>query len=154
MKKSFYFLVLFIAIYSCSVNKEPVFIKVDNVKILSFAADTINLKADAFFENPNDVGGNISTENLAILVNDIEVAQVFSDKFKVPSRDKFTIPLTAKIPTKNLLNTNKNGILGGLLNSLITKKVNVRIKGKLEYVVFGFKKDFIVDKTEEIKIKL
>lgn len=154
MKNTFYFLSLIIISFGCSVNKKPVFIKVDNVKVLRFEADTISIKADAFFENPNDVGGNISTENLAILVNDIEVAQVFSDKFKVPSRDKFTIPLTAKIPTKNLLNTNKNGILGGLLNSLITKKVNVRIKGKLEYVVFGFKKDFIVDKTEEIKIKL
>jgi len=153
MKKSFYFLVLFIVIYSCSVNKEPVFIKVDNVKILSFAADTLNLKADAFFENPNDVGGLISTENLSIIVNDIEVAHVSAEEFKVPSRDKFTIPLTAKVPTKSLLDTNKNGVLGGLLNSLITKKVNVRIKGNLEYVVFGFKKEFLVDESEEIKIK-
>lgn len=153
MKKIFYFLSLSIIIYSCSVNKEPVFIKVDNVKVLSFASDTLSIKADAFFENPNDVGGNISTDDIAILVNEIEVAQVSSKEFNVPSRDKFTIPLTAKIPTKNLLNTNKNGVLGGLLNSLITKKVNVRIKGNLEYVLFGFKKEFLVDKTEEIKIK-
>lgn len=153
MKKTVYFLSLFLIIYSCSVNKEPVFIKVDNVKVLSFKSDTISIKADAFFENPNDVGGNISTENLSILVNDIEVAQVSAEEFKVPSRDQFTIPLTTKIPTKNLLNTNKNGVLGGLLNSLITKKVNIRIKGNLEYNLLGFTKEFLVDQTEVIKIK-
>lgn len=152
MKKTFYFLSLILLFYNCSVNKQPIFVKVDNVKVISFASDTIKLKADAFFENPNDVGGKISTEDISILVNDIEVAQVFSDEFKVPSKDKFTIPLTANIPTKNLLNNKKNGILGSLINSFINQKVNVRIKGNLEYVVFGFKREFLVDKTEEIKI--
>jgi len=153
MKKTFYFLILFLLIYSCSVNKQPVFIKVDDLKVTRFAADTIHLKANAFFENPNDVGGKIATDDLLILVNDIEVAQVFSEDFKVPARNQFTVPLTAKVPTKKLLDTNKNGILGGLINSFISKKVNIRIKGKLEYVVFGFKKEFLVDKTEELKIK-
>ena len=151
MKKTFYFIVLFLIIISCSIKKEPIFIKVDNIKVLSFAADTIKIKADAFFENPNDVGGNISTDNISILVNNIEVAQVTAEDFKVPSRDKFSIPMIAKVPTKSLLSTNKNGVLGGLLNSLITKKGNIRLKGNLEYVVFGFKKEFLVDKTEEIK---
>lgn len=153
MKKAFYFLGLLLLMLSCSVKKQPVFLKVDNVKVISFAADTIKLNANAFFENPNDVGGKISTENLAIFVNNIQVAEVFSDEFKVPARKEFSIPLTASIPTKNLLNTDKNGVLGGLLNSLLTNKVTIRIKGNLEYVVFGLKKEFLVDKTEEIKIK-
>lgn len=140
-------------IFGCSVQKEPVFVKVDNVKVVSFAADTIKLKAIAFFENPNDVGGKISTDDLAVFVNDTEVAQIFSEDFKVPARDNFSIPLIAHIPTKNFLNSNKNGMLEGLINSFISKKISVRIKGNLEYVVFGFKRDFLVDKTEEIKIK-
>tara|TARA_R110002049_G_scaffold45022_2_gene131599 strand:- start:15968 stop:16399 length:432 start_codon:yes stop_codon:yes gene_type:complete len=140
-------------ITSCSVQKEPIFIKVDNVKVISFASDTIKLKADAFFENPNDVGGKISTDEIKILINEKEVAQVFSEEFKVPARQEFSIPLIAHIPTKNILNSNKNGVLGGLLNSLLTNKVNVRIKGNLEYVVFGFKREFLVDKTQEIKFK-
>lgn len=137
----------------CSVNKEPIFIKVDNVKLVSISADTIRIKAEAFFENPNDVGGKISTDELKIYTNNIEVAQIFSDEFKVPARKTFQIPLQAKIPTKKLLNTNKNGVLGGLINSFITKKINIRIKGNLEYVVFGFKRDFLVDKSKELDIK-
>ncbi|GAB7257246.1 hypothetical protein OBPA_17110 [Polaribacter sp. OB-PA-B3] len=140
-------------VFGCSVQKEPVFIKVDNVKVVSFASDTIKLKATAFFENPNDVGGKISTDDLAVFVNDTEVAQIFSEDFKVPARDNFSIPLIAHIPTKNFLNSNKNGMLEGLINSFISQKINVRIKGNLEYVVFGFKRDFLVDKREEIKIK-
>ena len=111
MKNKLYFLVLFLILSSCSLQKEPVFIKVDNVKVLSFAADTIKLKAIAFFENPNDVGGSISTDEIKIFVNDKEVAQVFSEKFKVPAKDNFSIPMTANIPTKNILNSNKNGML-------------------------------------------
>ncbi|MGK0422354.1 MAG: hypothetical protein ACJAT9_002042 [Polaribacter sp.] len=153
MKNVLYFSALFLLISSCSVQKEPVFLKVDNVEVLSYALDTIKLKAAAFFENPNDVGGNISTDELKIFVNGQEVAQVFSEEFKVPARKEFSVPLIAHIPTKNILSSNKNGILGGLLNSLFTKKVTVRIKGELRYVVFGFKRNFLVDKTQEIKIK-
>jgi len=153
MKNILYFSLLFLLIFGCSVQKEPVFVKVDNVKVVSFAADTIKLKAIAFFENPNDVGGKISTDDLAVFVNDTEVAQIFSEDFKVPARDNFSIPLIAHIPTKNFLNSNKKGMLEGLINSFISKKISVRIKGNLEYVVFGFKRDFLVDKTEEIKIK-
>lgn len=153
MKNILYFSLLFLLIFGCSVQKEPVFVKVDNVKVVSFAADTIKLKAIAFFENPNDVGGKISTDDLAVFVNETEVAQIFSEDFKVPARNNFSIPLIAHIPTKNFLNSNKNGMLEGLINSFISKKISVRIKGNLEYVVFGFKRDFLVDKTEEIKIK-
>ncbi|WP_299671023.1 hypothetical protein [uncultured Polaribacter sp.] len=153
MKNAVYFLIFVLLMNSCSVQKEPIFIKVDNITIVSYAADTIKLKADAFFENPNDVGGKISTDEIKVLVNGAEVAQVFSDEFKVPARDEFSIPLIAHIPTKNLLTSNKDGLLGGLINSLITNKVNVRIKGNLEYIVFGFKKEFLIDKTQELKIK-
>lgn len=154
MKNSAYFLFLILLISSCSVQKKPVFIKVDNVKIVSFASDTIKLKAAAYFENPNAVGGVISSDEINIFVNGTSVAQVFSAPFKVPGNKAFSIPLSAHIPTKNILNADKNGVLGGLLNSLFTKKVTVQIKGNLQYAVFGFKSSFLIDKTEEIKIKL
>jgi hypothetical protein len=153
MKSLLYFILLFLILTSCTVSKPPVFIKVDNVKIVSFTSDTIRLKVDAFFENPNDVGGKISTDKIMIIVNDNEVAQITSEEFKVPAQKEFTMPLFASIPTKNLLETNQNGVLGSLINSFLTKKIHVRIKGNLQYVVFGFKKEFKLDKTEEIKIK-
>ncbi len=151
MKKLLYFSALFLLISSCSVKKKPVFIKVDNIKVLSFKSDTIRLKAEAFFENPNDVGGEISTDEIKVIVNGAEVAQVFSDEFKVPARKEFIIPLTAVIPTRKILESNENGILGGLLNSIISKSVKVQFKGDIKYKVFGFSSVYPVDQIQEIK---
>tara|TARA_B110000046_G_scaffold169685_1_gene188995 strand:- start:13994 stop:14458 length:465 start_codon:yes stop_codon:yes gene_type:complete len=152
MKKAFCFLGLFLLIYSCSVKKPPIFIKVDDVKLISFTSDTVRLHANAYFQNPNDVGGKISTDKIIVIVNGKEVAEVSSDEFKVPARNEFLIPLKVVIPTKRIFENNKNGILGGLISSILAKKVKVQFKGNLKYTVFGFKKEFLIDKTEEMKI--
>lgn len=154
MKNSLYFILSFLLFTSCSLTKQPVFVKIDNVKVMHFSSDTLRLKAVAFFENPNNVGGKISTDEMKVIVNGVEVAQVFSDKFRVPAKKTFQIPLQANILTKDILKGFKTGLLSGLINTVLAKKIMIRIKGNLQYDVYGFKKEFLVDKTEEIKIKL
>lgn len=154
MRKAFYFLGLFILMCSCNVNKEPVFIKIDNLKLISFKNDTIRLKANAFFQNPNDVGGKISTDEIKVIVNGTEVAQVSSDEFKVPARNEFIMPLKVAISAKQIFKNNKNGILGGLLNSILKKSIKVQFKGDLKYKVFGYSSNYPVDITQDLKIKL
>lgn len=154
MRKAFYFFGLFILMCSCNVNKEPVFIKIDNLKLISFKNDTIRLKANAFFQNPNDVGGKISTDEIKVIVNGTEVAQVSSDEFKVPARNEFTMPLKVAISAKQIFKNNKNGILGGLLNSIFKKSIKVQFKGDLKYKVFGYSSNYPVDITQDLKIKL
>ena len=152
MKNVLYFSILFLLISSCAVNKKPIFIKVDDVKIVSASSDTIRLKAAAFFENPNRVGGTISTDEIQIIVNGVSIATVSVDEFKVPSRAVFSVPLTAVIPTKKVFQNNKNGILGGLINSLLKKSIKLRFKGNLKYKVFGFSNTYPIDKVQEIKL--
>ena len=123
MKNRLYFLVLFLLMSSCAVKKKPILIKVDDVKIVSVTMDTIRLKAAAFFENPNGVGGTISTDEIQIIVNGAAIASVFVAEFKVPARASFSLPLTAVIPTKKVFQNNKNGILGGLINSFLNKSM-------------------------------
>lgn len=154
MKKVFFFLILSVLLYSCSVNKKPIFIKIDNLQLISVASDTIRLKANAFFENPNDVGGKIATDEIKVLVNDTQVAQVSSDEFKVPARNEFTVPLKVTIPTKKVFDSNKDGFLGGLFNAVLKKSVKVQFKGAINYKVFGFSSDYPVDITQNLKIKL
>ena len=153
MKNLIYFIALIVIFTSCAVNKKPVFLKVDNVKIVSIALDTIRLKAEAFFTNPNDVGGKITTDKIHVIVNGAEVAQVSSDEFNVPARDEFFIPLNVVIPAKKVFENNKNGILGGLINSVLNKSVKIQFKGNLKYKYLGFSKVFPINKTEDIKIK-
>lgn len=151
MKKLLYFFVLAF-ILSCSINEKPIFIKVDDLKISSITADTIRLKAKAFFKNPNDIGGKLATDEIKVLIDGVEVAQVSSEEFKVPAREEFFIPLKVVVPAKKVFKNNKNGILGGLLNSLLNKSIKVHFKGDLKYKVLGFSHVYIIDKVEEIKL--
>ncbi|WP_158841859.1 LEA type 2 family protein [Polaribacter sp. L3A8] len=151
MKNHLYFILLFLVFTSCSVREKPVFIKVDNVAVTSFTGDTIRLKANAFFTNPNDVGGKIATDEIKVIVNGVEVAQVSSDEFEVPARKEFTIPLTVVIPAKKVFGNNKNGVLGGLLNSFLKKSIEVQFKGDLKYKVFGFSSEYPIDEIQNIK---
>ena len=70
----------------------------------------------------------------------------------MPVRKEFAVPLTAVIPTKKLLESNKNGILGGLINSILNKSIKLQLKGNLKYKVFGFSNTYPIDKTQEIKL--
>ena len=139
---------------SCAVKKKPIFVKVDDVKFLSLKTDTIKLGANAYFKNPNDIGGKISTDEIKVIVNGAEVAQVSSDEFKVPARKDFVIPLKVVIPAQRVFENNKGGILGGLINSVLNKSIKVQFVGELKYKVLGFSNVYSIDKTEEIKIKL
>lgn len=151
MKNFLYFTIIIFVISSCSVNKQPVFVKVDNVKVSSFSGDTIRLKAEAFFTNPNDVGGKISTDEIKVIVNGAEVAHVSSEEFKVPAREEFIIPLVVVIPARKVFENNQNGILGGLLNSVLNKSIKVQFKGDIKYKVFGYSSVYPVDQIQEIK---
>ena len=154
MKNTLYFCLLFLLVSSCAVQKKPVFIKVANVKVVSVTLDTIRLKAEAFFKNPNDVGGKISTDEIKVIINGTELAQVSSEEFKVPARKEFVVPLNVVIPAKRVFENNKNGILGGLINSVINKSIKVQFKGDIKYKILGFSSVYSIDNTEEIKIKL
>ncbi|TYP99060.1 late embryogenesis abundant protein [Tenacibaculum adriaticum] len=153
MKNLGYFLVIFFLITACSVRKKPVFLKIDDVKILSYRTDTIRLQANAYFKNENDVGGKISTDEIKVIVDGAEVAQVSSEEFKVPANKEFSIPLKVVIPAKKVFENNEGGILGGLLNSVLNNSLKVQFKGDIKYKVWGYSSIYPIDKTEEIKIK-
>ncbi|RSC93080.1 LEA type 2 family protein [Tenacibaculum singaporense] len=153
MKKFIYFLPFLLLIISCSVKQKPIFLKVDDIKLLSASTDTIRVGANAYFENPNDIGGKIATDEIKVLIDEVEVAQVSSKEFKVPARKEFHIPLKVVIPSKRVFENNKNGILGGVLNSLINQRLKIHFKGDLKYKVLGFSHVYPVDKVENVKIK-
>lgn len=144
------FAVIFIMI-GCSVKKKPTFLKVDDVKVVSAKLDTIKLQATAYFKNENDIGGKISTDKVKVFVNGVEVAKVSSEEFKVPANKEFQIPLLVSIPSKNILNNSKGGLLEGLINSVLKRNVEVQFKGNIKYKVLGFSSTYSIDKTKKVK---
>jgi hypothetical protein len=153
MKKLLIIPILLLLI-SCSVREKPLFVKVDNMQVVSSTLEKIVLTADAHFINKNDIGGSLESKNIDVIINDVNVAKMSSEMFEVPAGEEFTIPLKVEVPTKKVFGSNENGILGGILNSILNKKVNVQYKGIITYHKLGFSYDYEVDTTQEIKIKI
>lgn len=151
MKRNFTFLIFFTLVFNCSVKEKPEFLGLDNIKILDSNIKNITLSADAKFNNPNDVGGNLKADNLTIYINKIEVAKFSSEEFKVPSKENFEIPLTVTIATDSIIDKKS---LGSLLGSLILQKLEVHYMGEIKYKVLGYSSTYDVDKTQNVKIKL
>jgi len=137
--------------FSCTVNKKPEFVGLENIKVLESTSKYITITAEALFVNPNDVGGEIQTDEIKIFVNDNEMSTVSTKRFEVPAKKEFSIPLKAIIPTDSLFSDKS---IGGLIGSLFSKKIKVQYKGDIKYKVLGFSSTYAVDKTEDIKIKL
>ena len=151
MKKIIILSTILITFFSCSVKEKPEFLRVDNIKVLESTSKYLVLTADAFFLNPNDIGGDLKSDGIKVFVNDNEMATVSSESFKVPANKEFSIPLKASIPADSIF-SNKN--IGGLIGSLISKNLKVQYKGDIKYKALGFTYTYEVDKTENVKIKL
>ncbi|WP_228122779.1 LEA type 2 family protein [Oceanihabitans sp. IOP_32] len=136
---------------SCSVKQKPVFLNVENIKVVESTPKHLTLTANALFLNPNDIGGQLKTEEIKVFVNDNEMGTVSSKSFNVPAKQEFSIPLNIVIPTDSIF-SHKN--LGGLLGSLFSQQLKVQYKGILKYKVLGFSHRYQIDKTDNIKIKL
>lgn len=150
MKKLIILSTLIITFISCSVNEKPEFLRVENIKVLESTSKTITLTADALFMNPNDIKGELKTDEIKVFINDNEMASVSTESFKVPAKKEFSIPLKAIVPTDSLFSDKS---LSGLLGSFFSKKMKVQYIGDIKYKVFGFSHTYAVDETEEVKIK-
>jgi len=151
MKKTLILLTIISLLFSCSIKEKPEFLRVENIKVIESSSDFVTLSADAFFNNPNDIGGQLMSEGIKVIIDGTEMATVTSEAFKVPANKEFSIPLKANIASKKLLNLNN---LSGILNSLLNKKLKVQYVGEIKYKVLGFSHTYKVDKTEDIKVKL
>ncbi|MFL1012305.1 hypothetical protein [Flavisericum labens] len=138
------------AILSCTVTEKPQFIGVENIKIIESNSKFVTFTADALFINHNDIGGELQTDEIKVLVNGNEMASVSTKNFEVPAKKEFSIPLRTHIPTDSIF-SNKN--IGGLIGSLFSKKVKVQYIGDIKYKVLGFSHAYMVDVSEDVKIK-
>lgn len=151
MKKIILLSITVLFCLGCSVNEKPEFLRVDNIKVLESTSTYVTITADAYFLNPNDIGGELQSDGIKVIINNNEMATVSSESFKVPAKKEFSIPLKANVPTDSLFS---NKSLSGLIGSLFSQKLKVQYLGDIKYKVFGFSHTYLVDKTETVKIKL
>ncbi|WP_040279958.1 NDR1/HIN1-like protein [Psychroserpens damuponensis] len=153
MRKLILLLTLTITLVSCSVKEKPIFKGIDNIEVVDSNSEIITLTATALFENPNDVGGNLKSDDISIFVNDIKLAKLSSESFDVPARKEFTIPLKVDISTDSILKLRGTDAIGSLISSLLKKEIKVQYKGDIVYKTFGFSYTYAVDETEMVKLE-
>ncbi|WP_047546945.1 LEA type 2 family protein [Psychroserpens sp. Hel_I_66] len=152
MRNFILLLTLNVVLLSCSVNEKPIFKGIEDVEVVESNSQMVTLKAMALFENPNDVGGNLQSEDIAIYVNDIKLAKLSSESFDVPARKEFIIPLKVDISTDSILKIRGTEAIGTILNSLLNKEIKVQYKGDIIYKTLGFSYTYAIDETEMVKI--
>lgn len=152
MRKLILLLTLTISIVSCTIKEKPIFLGIEDIKVANSNSKIISLAATARFKNPNDVGGNLKSDAISILINDIQLAKVSSESFDVPAKKEFTIPLNVDISADSLLNIKGSDAISSLLQSLIKKQIKVQYKGDLVYKTFGFSYTYPIDKTKMITL--
>lgn len=154
MKRSLFLLLIITFLFlACSINKQPVFLKVENIELIEANSNFITVKANAYFNNPNDVGGTLKSDKINVFVNDLKLANVSSEDFKVPAKKEFSIPLLVTINTNKILKAKADNVLGSLLNSVLNKSIKIQYKGDIIYKTFGFSYTYAIDETEHVKLK-
>ena len=150
--RSFYFL-LISTILGCSAPQEPIFKNFANIKTSNISTKKITITADALFHNPNTMGGEVTSTDIEVIVNDIPAGKINQDlAIPVPAGAAFSIPLTVNVSPKDIYENDRGGALGGIVNAVLKKKVDVHYKGTVKMKIAGFPYTLEVDYEEEVRL--
>lgn len=153
MKKYFPLLITLISIASCSGPKEPEFLRIENIKTEEKGKFDYQVKADFIMFNPNSIGAKLIKTELEIFANNIKVGvanqRIYSE---VPANSEFTIPVDCTFGIKDIM-ADQGGSLGGLLNAVLEKKIDLKYTGTIRLKVAGVEFDVPVEHEQEVVLK-
>jgi LEA14-like dessication related protein len=153
MCKQFYFLLLVILFSACSAPQEPIFKNISNIRSTNISTKKITITAAAIYHNPNSVGGELSAIDIAVDVNGINTAKIVQDvAIKVPAQSEFSVPLTFDAAPLDIFENNRNGVIGGILNAALSRKVNLHYRGEVRMKIAGIPYTLPIDYEEEVKL--
>ena len=136
---------------SCSDLKEPVFEKIEGLKVHSLKGGKINIRADAVFFNPNKKRLKLRGSHIEIYMKNTKAAVIeLRNEIWIGANEEFRVPLKASLPLVN----GESGLLKDAFSILNGKKEELRFKGYLNLTVKGLRYKVPIDQTETINIKL
>jgi len=153
MKNFLILLTILLGVGSCTFTKKPKFKYVDKVEVKNIGLKNVTLKADAVFDNPNDLKGKLSTDSIQVFIDNIHVGAIRAKEFKVPSKSEFAIPLEGTFSLSKIYNNNKNSILGSVLKAIQTDSITIQYKGVIRYHLGSFSYPYKIDKQQKISLR-
>jgi len=152
MKKLLLLSTIFSIIISCSTPKKPVFKYVSNIEVKNVSMRNVTIKADAVFNNPNNLNGKLSIDDIHIFVDNIDVGTISSQEFNIPSKKEFTIPLEGKFSLSKIYKENKNTILNSLLKMAQTDSLLIKYRGNIRYHLGNFSYPYKINKEQKVSL--
>ncbi|AXT50128.1 hypothetical protein D1818_04515 [Aquimarina sp. BL5] len=152
MKKLLLLSTIFAVIISCSTSKKPEFKYITNIDVKNISIRNVTIKADAVFNNPNNLKGKLSIDDIHIFVDNIDVGTTSSKEFDVPSKKEFTIPLEGTFSLSKIYEENKNNLLSSVLKMMQTDSLLIQYKGNIKYHFGNFSYPYKIDKEQKVSL--
>ncbi len=152
--KKMLILLLIASIWSCTGPQEPVFLRLQDVKVTKISTRNITITGEALFHNPNAIGGTLVSTDIDVISNDVVIAQIAQEQAtKLPTQAEFSIPLSFNTSPKELFDKNGKGVLGGVINALLDRTVKLQYKGKVKFKIAGLPFETPIEFEEEVELK-
>ena len=149
MKSTILFAFILIFLASCTFEEAVKFEKINNVKLTSVEDGMVNLTAEAYFYNPNDIGGKLKSIDLEVLLTNSSLARISQQEHLViEENSSFSIPFKASFAMEDI----QQGFLDNLLSIVSGKKIKLHFKGEIKISTWGFTQTVPVDYYEEVKL--
>jgi LEA14-like dessication related protein len=152
MRNTIIFISFLIALVGCSTPKTPDFKKIKNARVTNVSGKLYTVTADAVYNNPNSIGGNLVGMEMDVIVDDVLITHLSQTKSAViqPETD-FEVPITFDADITKIIGENK-GFLKGMLDKLLKEEVDVNYKGHLEVQFLKKRFKIPVDYTEAVAV--
>ncbi len=106
--------------------KEPVFITIKDIKVLTLKDEVAEISAIAVFNNPNEITVKLLNTELKAYSNDVQVGQISQTNITdIPAAMDFEIPLKFSV---NLMKLGMSQSLSGLVEGLMNSEREIPIK--------------------------
>lgn len=137
----------------CSVSESPVFEDIDKVKVETFNLKKIVVNANINFTNPNDIGCNLVSTNIAVLANGVEVGYVTQRSTSlVGSNEEFSIPVSITMAPKQIFKKG-SGFLGSTIGALTNKEIELEYSGLVMIEKLGVQYPIEIEETQVVELK-
>jgi LEA14-like dessication related protein len=143
------FWLILIILSSCSFQEPIVFEKINNLKLNSISDEMIELSAEAYFYNPNNISGKLKSIDMQVRLNNSTLATITQQEhYKIAENARFTIPFTASFAMEDI----QQGFFNNIMSIVTGKKLKFHFKGEFKVSTWGVTQTIPVDYYEEVKL--
>jgi LEA14-like dessication related protein len=134
--------------------KSPSFINLENVKVVSTGLTKVVLSGDAVFNNPKAVSGELTTTDIHIRVNDVDITDIDQEvSITIPKNSNFTLPAYFSFNPKQRSSEN-SGFLKNAIKSFLNKELSIDYQGDITVKLLGISFDVPVAYSEKVSLGL